>query len=254
MKNFKDSYNEILKSIKTSNDNFDNLRVEFFIESLKDWSEKDNLESIRRWFIDQQKDCKMNIEDIPLSDCRGWSFNKNGSFSHDSGEFFYLQGLRVTNSEAREVETGWDQPIVTQVGFNGGILGILRKKFNNIPYYLLEAKAEPGNPDIVQISPTLQATFSNLKQAHGGKKPKMAEFFEFPDKNKSSIIFDQWMSEDGGRLHLKRNKGMLIEVNEDYDLGKLDQSFKWFTLYQIKSLIKENSWVGPHVRSIISHL
>ena len=77
----------------------------------------------------------------------------------------------------REVEDGWEQPIVTQVGFDGGVLGLLRSKRNGVPYYLVEAKAEPGNPDKVQICPTLQATFSNINQNHGGRQPKFVDLF-----------------------------------------------------------------------------
>ena len=68
------------------------------------------------------------------------------------------------------------------------------------------------------------------------------------------VLFDQWMSEDGGRLHLKRNKGMIVEIDDTAFLPEITSSFKWMTLYQIKYFIKENSWVGPHIRSIISHL
>lgn len=231
------------------------LRLETIVESLKDWSEFDNLEGVKSWFIKQQNECPMTIENIPLMECKNWSYNEErGILEHDSKEFFYLQGIRVINSKNREVVQGWEQPILTQVGFNGGILGLIRKKINSIPYYLVHAKAEPGNPDIVQISPTMQATFSNLKQAHQGEKPKFANFFQNPQNYDAKILFNQWMSEDGGRLHLKRNKGMIIEIQEDLLKEELPISFKWLSLYQIKELIKINSWVSPHIRSIISHL
>ena len=53
-------------------------------------------------------------------------------------------------------------------------------------------------------------------------------------------LFIQWMSEDGGRLHLKRNLGIMIEVNEEVPIPK-DSDFKWLTMYQIKQLSKMNS-------------
>jgi oxidase EvaA len=46
---------------------------------------------------------------------------------------------------------------------------------------------------------------------------------------------------------------MLIECNQKNNIDLLE-NFYWLTLYQIKFLIKNNSWVNPHVRSIISHL
>lgn len=247
-----DKYKFFLQSI---NQQRDIINQESAVESIKDWSEFDSVESVMHWFRAEQKKCRMVVEDIPLNDCSGWSFdNDKGTFCHNSGEFFYVQGVRVKNTDGREVVGGWDQPILTQVGFNGGLLGLLRKKIDNVPYYLVNAKAEPGNPDKVQISPTLQATYSNLKQAHKGNRPKFADLFESPDSFNCTVVFDQLMSEDGGRLHLKRNRGMIVEVNDSYDLPEINSSFKWLTLFQIKKLISLNSWVSPHVRSIISSL
>jgi hypothetical protein len=72
--------------------------------------------------------------------------------------------------------------------------------------------------------------------------------------DKSQEFVNEWMSEDGGRLHLKRNKGMIVEIDDSVKLPEMLSAYKWMTLYQIKYLIKENSWVSPHIRSIISHL
>jgi dTDP-4-dehydro-6-deoxy-alpha-D-glucopyranose 2,3-dehydratase len=241
--------------LKSQEEEIDLLRLETQVESLKDWSQFGSLETLKEWYLEQQSTCGMAIEDIPLASCREWSLNEEtGYISHSSGDFFFIQGVRIKQSDGREIVGGWDQPMMTQVGYNGGLLGILRKRFEGVPHYLVEAKAEPGNPDTVQISPTLQATFSNLKKAHGGRKPHFAEFFETPDQMGGQVLFDQWMSEDGGRLHLKRNKGMLVEVDETAMLPELPRSFRWVSLFQLKSLIKENSWVNPHIRGIISHL
>jgi oxidase EvaA len=232
----------------------DLLRLESHIESMLDWSLVGDLELTKSWFLEQKENCSMTITDIPLSECKGWKVNsKTGWIQHDSGEFFMVQGVRVGHSSDREVKGGWDQPILTQVGFNGGLLGLLRQRIDGIPHYLVEAKAEPGNPDKIQISPSLQATFSNLKQAHGGKKPRLSEFFEFPEENHGTVLFSQWMSEDGGRLHLKRNKGMLVELPSAIKL-EISETYRWVSLFQLKELIKQNSWVNPHIRGIISHL
>jgi oxidase EvaA len=244
-------YKNFIESIEPD---CDELRIEAQFECLKDRSLIGSISRFSRWFQSQQKTCAMTIKDISLSECKGWSVDDNtGWISHESGEFFIVQGVRVGFSENREVIGGWDQPMVTQVGFNGGLLGLLRKRIKDVPHYLVEAKAEPGNPDKVQISPTLQATFSNLKQAHGGNKPRFSEYFESPDKMNARILFSQWMSEDGGRLHLKRNKGMLVEIAETDDVATPD-NFYWASLYQLKEFIKSNSWVNPHIRGIISSL
>lgn len=245
---------EYKKFIYSIDSDCEESRLEFQFESLKDRSLVGTINDFLIWFEKQQNKCEMTITDIPILECRGWRIDDaTGWISHESGEFFVVQGVRVGFSKNREVVGGWDQPIVTQIGLNGGILGLLRKRIKGVPHYLIEAKAEPGNPDKVQISPTLQATFSNLKQAHGGNKPKFSEYFENPDQVNGRILFSQWMSEDGGRLHLKRNKGMLVEIDETHELS-IPDNFYWASLYQLKALIKMNSWVNPHIRGIISSL
>jgi oxidase EvaA len=256
-----EQFNALLKSYQDFLDaqpdlTVDRLRIETQVESLRDWSLVHSLDEFAQWYLAQQENCSMQVTDIALNECRGWHIDEEkGDVTHESGEFFKVQGVRVSMSQDREVgEGGWDQPMVTQVGFVGGLLGLLRKRIDGIPHYLVEAKAEPGNPDLVQISPTLQATFSNLKRAHGGNKPRFAELFEEPEEYNALVLFRQWMSEDGGRLHLKKNMGMLVEVDDDYPIPDDMPTFTWASLYQLKALLKNQSWVNPHIRGIISHL
>ena len=232
----------------------DELMVESNIESLKDWSEILTLDQLKEWFIYQKENCLMRVKNCSLNKLKGWEIDLNeGVISHETKSFFSIIGLNISNSETREIKSGWDQPIIMEKDNDGGIVGIIRKKINKIPYYLIEAKAEPGNPDLVQISPTLQATYSNLRQSHGGRKPYFADLFLNPKENNCKVLFDQLMSEDGGRLYKKRNRGILIEVPSEYDI-EIKETFCWITLFQIKSLIKSSSWVNPHTRSLISHL
>ena len=231
-------------------------RIEIQFESLCDWSQKHSFEEVRNWFLGQRQQCSMSVSNISLKECRGWEWNEQkGVIEHRSGEFFRVEGLRVSQTHMREVgEAGWDQPIVTQVDYDGGLLGIMRKRFKGVPHYLIEAKAEPGNYKLVQMSPTLQATFSNLKMAHTGRKPKFAEYFENIDtKPGCRILYKQWLSEDGGRLCFKRNLGMLVEVSEGLDF-ELPSSFIWMSMWQIKQFLQENAWVNPHIRGIIAHI
>jgi oxidase EvaA len=230
------------------------LRLEHHFECLRDWNLYHTIEEVREWFRNQRDASSMLVTDIPLNECRMWTLDpETGNVHHDSGEFFSVHGIRI-DLDSREVGAGgWDQPILTQVGYDGGLLGILRQRFDGIPHYLIEAKAEPGNYERLQLSPTLQATFSNLKRAHEGSKPRFSEVFETPESIEAEVLYDQWMSEDGGRLHLKRNKGMLVQVKEGY-VSELPEGFIWLSMWQIKELLHENAWVNPHIRGIIANL
>lgn len=229
--------------------------AESFFESIKDWSKFYTLEEVQSWFRHKRQSSTLMVNDIELNQVKGWSIDeKTGNISHQSGDFFTIHGVRVT-SKNREVEVTWEQPILEQVGYDGGLLGIIRKRFDGIPHYLCEAKEEPGNYGKVQLSPSLQATFSNINQAHGGRKPHFSELFLNRNSNPEvRILFDAWLAEDGGRLHLKRNRGILIEVTESFNIEKPNDNFIWLSLYQIKQMLKEDAWINPHIRGILCHV
>ena len=226
-------------------------RIQTMLESIRDDNQINNLDYIIDWFNKKREGSDMIVEEIGLDDLDKWSIDSNsGNVKHESGGFFEVIGVKVSNTFDREVgKKGWTQPMIAKNP--GGILGILMKRINGIPHYLLQAKAEPGNIGKLQLSPTLQATTSNLLKAHGGSKPLFAEYFD--EENNPDIIYAKWQSEDGGRFHLKSNYNMIVEVKEDENL-KIPDSFIWVTLYQIKQLMKIENFVGPHVRGIISYL
>lgn len=229
-------------------------RAEFIFESLRDESLFGGIDQTLRWYEDCCAANEMCYSRIPLSQCRKWSIcPDSGSIVHESGDFFRVDGIRVSPNSTREVLGGWDQPILTQVGFDGGILGLIRKRFSGVPHYLVEAKAEPGNYRLVQITTTIQATFSNLRRAHGGNRTPYAEYFLEPGAHRAKTVFEQWMSEDGGRLLNKRNKTMLVELDEDAELELVAPRYRWVGLFEMKELLlREDAIVAPHLRGILA--
>jgi len=226
-------------------------RIQIMLESIRDDNQINKLDYIIEWFNKKREESDMVVEEIGINDLDKWNVDKDsGNVTHDSSGFFQVIGVKVSNTFDREVgKKGWTQPMIAKNP--GGILGILMKRINDIPHYLLQAKAEPGNIGKLQLSPTLQATTSNLLKAHGGSKPLFAEYFN--EENDLNVIYAKWQSEDGGRFHLKSNYNMIVEINENENL-KIPDSFIWVTLYQIKQLMKIENFVGPHVRGIISYL
>ena len=245
---------EIVNCLKNNNYsiNEDSIaRIETMLESIQDDNQMNKLDYVIDWFNKKREQSDMIVEEIDVKNLEKWNIEKkSGNISHDSKGFFEIIGVKVSNTFDREVgKEGWTQPMIAKNP--GGILGILMKKINGVPHYLLQAKAEPGNIGKLQLSPTLQATTSNLLKAHGGKRPVFAEYFD--ESNNPKIIYAKWQSEDGGRFHLKSNYNMIVEIKENEEL-EIPDYFIWITLYQIKQLLKIENFVGPHVRGIISYL
>ncbi len=225
--------------------------VEHMIESVSDKNQFNSLDEVRAWFQKRVDECPMNVEQIPLNDVKGgWHFNEKGDLVHESGGFFSVIGVRVSNTQFRESGKGWEQPMIDQ-GTKSSINATLRKKFNGVYHYLIQAKAEPGNYGKVQLSPTLQVTFSNFNRMHKGAKPLFSELYDNPEKYK--VVYAHWLPEDGGRFYLKRIYSMLVEADENTEI-EMPDGFIWLTMYQIKELLKQDNIVNPHIRSIIAHL
>jgi|TARA_Y100000780_G_scaffold189799_1_gene177227 oxidase EvaA len=226
-------------------------RIKTMIASIHDDNQLYKLDYIIEWFNKKREQSDMAVEEISINDLDKWNVDKKtGNISHVSNGFFEVIGIKVSNTFDREVgKKGWTQPIIAKNP--GGILGLLMKKINGVPHFLVQAKAEPGNIGKLQLSPTLQATTSNLLKAHGGICPLFAEYFDEPKNAK--IIYAKWQSEDGGRFYLKTNYNMIVEVDENEELD-IPDSFIWITLFQIKQLLKIENFVGPHIRGIISYL
>jgi oxidase EvaA len=227
------------------------LRIKTMIESIHDDNQINSLDYVINWFNKKREESDMTVQEIGINDLDKWNVSSTtGNISHESNGFFEVIGVKVSNTFDREVgKKGWTQPMIANNP--GGILGLLMKKINGIPHYLVQAKAEPGNIGKLQLSPTLQATTSNLLKAHGGTKPLFAEYFD--EEKNLSIIYAKWQSEDGGRFYLKSNFNMIVEVNENEELI-IPNYFIWVTLFQIKQLLKIENFVGPHIRGIISYL
>jgi len=203
-------------------------------------------DEILAWIVQRNRDVKVHVEPIPFATMQGWAFDSTtGNLVHQSGKFFSIVGLDVmTNVGA---VTRWTQPVINQPEV--GYLGIIAKEMDGILYFLLQAKIEPGNVNCVQLSPTLQATRSNYTCVHGGRKPAYLDYFK--NATPDQIILDQLQSEQGARFYRKRNRNIIIRIENDIELSP---DFRWLTLGQIKQLIAHDNTVNMDTRTVLSGL
>jgi len=178
-----------------------------------------------------------------------WHIDEDtGNIVHESGRFFTITGLKVRHRwKFQEVE--WDQPIIDQPEI--GILGLLAKKINGVLHFCLNAKEEPGNINLMQLAPTVQATYSNYTQVHGGNPPHFIDLFLDPPKDR--VLFSRLQTQDGGRFLFKSNKNMIVMMGED-EPDDLPEGFVWLTLRQISDLMKRDNLVNFCARSVLSCL
>lgn len=205
----------------------------------------EDLKKILKWIERLNKNLVVDIENIKLEDSNFWFYDKEqGTIRNKNNSFFHIVGLREIY-ELNGKKQILEQPIIIQNEI--GYLGIICKEFNGVMYYLMQAKIEPGNINKIQISPTIQATKSNFTQKHGGKRPAYIDYFINADKYE--IIVDQIQSEQSSRFYKKRNRNIIIKVDEEIEVLP---SHKWMTLEQIKALMRIDNLVNMDTRTVLS--
>lgn len=201
-------------------------------------------ESLLRWIEELNKTTIANVKECSINDSTFWFYDDyNGEILNRKRSFFSIKGLRrfVNNEFVNE------QPIIIQPEI--GYLGIICKEIDGVLNFLMQAKIEPGNINCVQISPTIQATKSNFTRAHGGNLPAYFSYFENADKYQ--VICDQIQSEQATRFYKKRNRNMIMSVEEEVEVLP---NFRWMTLGQIKKLMEIDNLVNMDTRTVLSGL
>ena len=111
----------------------------------------------------------------------------------------------------------------------------------------MQAKIEPGNINVVQLSPTIQATKSNFTRQHKGKVPAYLEWFI--DAPSDSVVVDLLQSEQASRFLGKRNRNTIVYTDEDISVLP---SHRWMTLGQIAQCMKTDNLVNMDTRTVLS--
>ena len=198
------------------------------------------------WFAARGAANRFEVKRVPLSRLEGWRVEPDtGNVVHQSGRFFRIEGIEVTTDFGPTPQ--WAQPIINQPEI--GVLGFVTQEIEGVLHFLVQAKMEPGNVNMLQISPTVQATRSNFTQVHGGKRPPYLEYFL--DGARARMMVDQLQSEQGARFLKKRNRNMIVRVADDERVPLLDD-FCWLTLGQLSQLLQRDNIVNMDTRTVLS--
>jgi oxidase EvaA len=222
------------------------IELEFMRSTTATDSEVTPNDSLAAWIDARRAAVAARITQISLDDMRKWERDAaTGNIVHESRRFFSIEGIGIRTDWGSVPE--WQQPIINQPEI--GYLGLLGKKFGGVLHVLVQAKIEPGNINVVQLSPTLQATKSNYTRVHQGKSPRYLEYFN--GEKPITLLLDQLQSEQGARFLRKRNRNMIVELPDEEALD-IHPDFIWLTIGQIKRLMRQDNVVNMDTRTVLS--
>lgn len=186
------------------------------------------------------------VEKVGLREVDGWRIGDDEIVRPDR-QFFRVVGVEASISN-REVST-WCQPMVEPM--QEGLCVLFEKRIRGVPHYLLQAKVECGNFDVVELAPTIQCLTGPYRTPIGYVPRFLPEFLkgELPGR----IRLDVLQSEEGGRFYHEQNRNVVFEIDPDAEIPEED-GFLWLTVRQMKELLRFNNILNIQVRSLVSIL
>jgi oxidase EvaA len=204
-----------------------------------------SLERFHTWWEGLPRSGAYAVEPVPFAALEQWGFApRTGDLVHATGGFFSIEGVRVHPGGGADP---WTRPIIHQPEI--GILGILVQEFDGVLHCLMQAKFEPGNVNVRQLSPTVQATRSNYTRLHEGRSTPYAEYFRDPGAGR--VLVDVLQSEQGGWFWRKHNRNIVVEVPPGTDVP-VREGFCWLTLGQIRALLRTDDLVNMDARTVLA--
>jgi oxidase EvaA len=198
------------------------------------------LQRVLAWLADFKTATRMDVRRVKLSELDGWICDRE-SIRHESGRFFQIVGVNVA-AESREIGA-WSQPMFAPS--HAGHIAFLAQMQEGVLRVLVQARAEPGFLDSVELGATMQFTRGNYSSP--ASLPPFAEYLDGPARIRAL------QSEDGGRFYHDDTTNLVVEVPEAERL-ELPPNYRWVTLGLLKRLSARGYYVDIEARSLLACL
>lgn len=201
---------------------------------------------ILSWITDLKSKFDLQVDRIGLRDAQGWQM-RDGVVCRPDGKYFSVIGTRV-EIENREVAS-WDQPMIRPA--QEGLMAFLIRPINGVYHFLVQAKLEAGNHDVIELAPTVQCLTGNYRV--GASEYSVPYIQDVLDAPASRVLYDTMQSEEGGRFFFEQNRNRIVEVGDDFPLD-VHPNYRWMTLHQLHRFIEFNNYLNIAARSLIASI
>ncbi|MDA8432101.1 MAG: NDP-hexose 2,3-dehydratase family protein [Nitrospiraceae bacterium] len=241
----------LLSELAAPPDLFGTIRANLIREQacglFPDEEDGNSLRDIVQWLDDERASNHIRAERQGLSSLSEWGMDGEGFFSHKEKKFFQVVGLKVT-SPYREVGT-WSQPILDNAGT--GLVGLLIRRAGDRTYFLMQAKPDVGNRNVVQLGPTVQFNPGNYIDNKKIRKPFL--FDDFLHDRGFVPVMTSRQSEEGGRFYKEEQVHKILLLQGGRDLA-LPSSHRWLSSGQVRFFLHLGDVVNSSARSILACL
>ncbi|WP_052423138.1 NDP-hexose 2,3-dehydratase family protein [Nonomuraea candida] len=199
------------------------------------------------WFTAERARREIDARLIPLRDVDGWD-NDAFSLGRPDGRYFRVVAVSVEAGN-REVR-GWSQPLIEPTGT--AVAAFVFRRIGGVPHLLVNAKAEAGFLDAVELGPTVQCTPGNWVHLPARARPPFLDVVlaAGPDR----VRYEAVHSEEGGRFLNAESRYLFVEAGEREAPLVPPPGYQWVTQGQLNSLTAHGHYVNVQARTLLSCL
>ncbi len=222
----------------------DNYQADMLVSALDEQRSMNSLDDVIHWVTRNKSTYDLDVQRVPLNSVEEWE-RTDMDIHHISGRYFSIRAFSIEIGN-REV-TRWTQPLFCAA--QEGLIAFLVKKIDGVFHFLVQAKLEAGNFDVIEMAPTVQCLTGNYRQTDRSKWPRFLETALECDQ--AAIRYNVLQSEEGGRFYHEQNRNMIIEVESRFST-QVPDSFIWMTGHQLKDFIRYNNYLNIQARSLLA--
>lgn len=220
-----------------------NIGSKFLLSAIHSGNEHNSLDRIISFLTNFKSIYELHIQRIDVKKIKNWVFTDE-CLKHSENKFFEVIPVNIEIGN-REV-LSWSQPIVRPL--QEGLCVFVTKEINGVLHFIVQAKVECGNHDVIEFAPTVQCLTGNYKDSVDGEIPFLNYVLNVSD---NKVVYNTLQSEEGGRFYKEQNRNIIIFDNNVEHL-ELPEHYIWMTLNQIFYFIKFNNFFNIQARSLIS--
>ena len=184
---------------------------------------------INNWLKILDKKFYIKVKVINFDKLKDWSVNLK-NITHKKKKHFSVIGVNVETNR-REVNN-WSQPILK--GKNMAFAGFIKTKINNTDHYLCRYILKPGLKKNV-IGCTINT--SDMSTYFENTSFNSIEKFFFSKEAKKNIVYDNILSDEGGRFYKCQIRYMISAITYE-KVKKIPKNYIWVSYNQIVEMIK----------------
>ena len=189
---------------------------------------------IYKWISKKDKFYRLKTKIKPLYNLQDWKVT-NEKIIHKRKNHFSVIGINI-KSNNREVKE-WDQPIIK--GKKLAFVGFVICQFNNTNHYLCRYNKKPGLKTSTLSCSINTSDINNYKKIHtiSPFQKNLLNNFLMKKNKKFKIVYDNILSDEGGRFYNCEIKYKALLVNKNFNI-KLPKDYIWISQNQMIKMIK----------------